>query len=218
MLDRGNHGVLEGVAIAMSYLVIDNFCPDAERVRQSALTAGIDTWRPSKGQVGSSVYEGMGFWGDHALMVKSLMHAMGGPIVPNTLYFRVTNEETEQAYIHSDRETGSNTCVCYLTDHADLYGTAFYRHKATGLTEMPSMEEMHKSGIFEELRDDMVARDPAKWEELDFVQGRKNRALIFKAPMFHSRLPVGGFGNDAVSGRMVWVSHFYRLGPNGELV
>ena len=196
----------------MSYLVTDNFCAEIDRVIQSAHAAGFNTWLPNKGEVGSSVYEGMGFWGEHALMVRSLMKAMGGPVIPNTLYFRATNTDTERAYIHSDRESGANTCVCYLTDHADEYGTAFYRHKTTGLLEMPSFAAMRDAGTFDELKADMVSRDPDKWEQVDFVRGRKNRALIFPAPMFHSRLPTGGFGDSPETARIVWVSHFYRIG------
>lgn len=202
----------------MSYLVIDNFCEDAERVRQSALAAGISTWLPNKGEVGSSIYEGMGFWGEHALMVRSLMRAMGGPVVPNTMYFRVTTPGMERAYIHSDRESGNHTCVAYLTDHAESYGTAFFRHKPTGLEAMPSFQEMRDAGTFEQLKSDMVSRDPAKWEQVDFVQGRKNRALIFNAPLFHSRFPLEGIGTGPENGRMVWVSHFHKLGPSGEFV
>jgi hypothetical protein len=50
------------------------------------------------------------------------------------------------------------------------------------------------------------------------VQGRKNRALIFNAPLFHSRFPLGGIGTNADDARMVWVSHFHKLGPSGEFV
>lgn len=202
----------------MSYLVIDDFCADLERVRQSALDAGMDTWRPNAGEVGSSVYDGMGFWGEHALMLAPLMRAIGGVVVPNSMFFRATNVGTEAAYIHSDRMSGAHTCVAYLTDHAATYGTAFWRHKRTGLTEMPTFEQMRDAGILDELKQDMVSRDPSQWEQLDFVQGRRNRALIFPAPLFHSRVPVDGFGDDAQSGRMVWVSHFFKLAPTGDLV
>ena len=202
----------------MSYVVNDNFCPDVDRVIESAFAAGFDTWRPNKGEVGSSIYDGMGFWGDHALMVHSLMRALNGPVVPNTLYFRATNTDTERAYIHSDRESGSYTCVCYLTEHEAEYGTAFYQHKRTGLREMPSFRDMRDKDILDELKADMVSRDPDKWTQLDFVRGAKNRALIFDAPLFHSRLPVSGFGDAPKSGRIVWVSHFHKLGPSGELV
>ena len=201
----------------MSFVVIDNFCNDLERVKQSAFAAGFDTWRPNKGEVGSSVYEGMGFWGNHALMLQALMRSMGGVVVPNSMFFRVTNEGMEKAYIHSDRESGSHTCVCYLTDHAEESGTAFFRHKSTGLTEMPSFQEMRETGVMDELKADMVSRDPSKWEQLDYVRGVKNRALIFNAPLFHSRYPLEGIGNNFETGRLVWVSHFYKISPSGEL-
>ena len=202
----------------MTYLVFDDFCPEIAQVIASAHAAGFDTWRPNKGAVGSSIYDGMGFWGDHALMLRALMRHAGGIVVPNTLYFRVTNADTERAYIHSDRETGTHTCVAYLSEHDEPSGTAFFRHKRTGLREMPSFAEMVGEGIFEELRDDMVSRDPDKWEQTDFVRGAYNRALVFPAPLFHSRFPLEGIGTTADDGRLVWVSHFYKMAGNGELV
>lgn len=202
----------------MSFLVIDNFCGDVEGVRLSAIAAGFDTWNPNKGEVGSSVYAGMGFWGKHALMVSSLMRAIGGVVIPNSMFFRVTNVGMERAYIHSDRESGSHTCVTYLTDHDEESGTAFFMHKRTGLREMPSFQQMSDDGILEELKQDMVSRDPSKWVQTDYVRGVKNRALIFNAPLFHSRLPLDGIGTDTGTGRMVWVSHFHKLGPSGELI
>lgn len=201
----------------MSYLVVDNFCDNPERVKASAFAAGFDTWRPNKGEVGSSVYEGMGFWGDHALMLHALMRATSGVVVPNTVYFRVTNVGMERAYIHSDRETGNYTCVCYLTQHEEESGTAFFRHKRTGLTAMPSLAEMRETGLLDELKADMVSRDPDKWEQTDYVRGAYNRALIFSAPLFHSRFPLEGIGDSAETGRLVWVSHFMKLNPAGEL-
>jgi hypothetical protein len=134
------------------------------------------------------------------------------------MFFRVTNVGMERAYIHSDRESGTHTCVVYLTDHEEESGTAFFQHKSTGLKEMPSFQELRESGLMDELRQDMVSRDPSKWTQLDYVRGVKNRALIFNAPLFHSRFPLDGIGSDAQSGRLVWVCHYYRLGPSGELI
>lgn len=201
----------------MSYLVIDNFCPEIETVRLSALAAGFDTWRPNKGEVGSSIYEGMGFWGDHALMIRALIGAVG-MVAPNTMYFRYTVPGMEKAYIHSDRESGNHTCICYLTDHDEDYGTAFFTHKRTGLSEMPSFSQMQEDGILEELKRDMVSRDPSKWIQTDFVRGKKNRGLIFSAPLFHSRFPIEGIGSNADNARMVWASHFNKIAPNGTFV
>lgn len=201
----------------MSYLVVDDFCDDLSRVRASAFAAGFDTWRPNKGEVGSSVYEGMGFWGDHSVMLRSLMRAVNQVVIPNSMFFRVTNVGTERAYIHSDRETGSKTCVAYLSEHEEESGTAFFMHKRTGLTAMPSFREMQERGILDELKEDMVSRDPDKWVQLDVVRGRYNRALIFDAPLFHSRFPLEGIGTTHESGRLVWVSHFFNLDSAGAL-
>jgi Family of unknown function (DUF6445) len=200
----------------MSYIVVDNFCNHLDKVKKSVFDAGFDTWNPNKGEVGSSIYEGMGFWGEHAVMVASIMRAVNGVVVPNTMYFRVTNVGMEKAYIHSDRESGNHTCICYLTDHDEESGTAFFRHKRTGLISMPSFAEMKESGIMDELKSDMVSRDPDKWEQMDYVKGRLNRALIFRAPLFHSRFPLEGIGTDNESGRLVWVSHFNKLNAVGE--
>lgn len=202
----------------MGYVVIDGFCENPETVRDSVLAAGVGTWRPNKGEVGSSVYDGMGFWGDHAILIRALMVAVGGAVVPNSMFFRVTNEDTEGAYIHSDRESGNHTCVCYLSDHKDEYGTAFWRHKKTGWTEMPSFEDMQAMGVMDAMKSDMVDRTASAWERTDFVRGTMNRALIFPAPLFHSRVPVSGFGNDAGDGRMVWVCHFNKIAPNGTFL
>src|SRR5690606_33078133 len=132
-----------------NYIVVDDFCEHLEVVKASAHEAGFSKWLPNKGEVGSSIYEGMAFWGTHALMLRPLMQAVGGVVVPNSMFFRSTNEGMEKAYIHSDRQTGNYTAVVYMTEHETPYGTAFYKHIPTGLTEMPTFEEMKKEGIFD---------------------------------------------------------------------
>lgn len=200
----------------MSYRVIDDFCPHLDAVIASAKAAGFGTWRPPSGEVGDAVYDGMGYIGDHAPMHAALMRHMG-IVVPNWSFFRSTNKDAVQkAYIHSDRESGAHTCVAFLSDHDERYGTAFYRHRKTGWTSMPSVNQMRELGVFDAMKEDMISRDPAKWEETDFVSGRKNRAVIFDAPLFHSRVPVDGFGATPNDGRMVWACHFYLVAPNGE--
>lgn len=202
----------------LDYEVVNDFCEDVDLVKQSVFDAGFGTWRPNKGEVGSSIYEGMGFYGAHAPMLRSLIAATNSVVVPNSMFFRVTNVDTETAYIHSDREMGAHTCIVYLSEHEESYGTAFFRHKPTGLIEMPSFAEMKEMGIFEQLKEDMVERDPDKWEQLDFIEGKYNRALIFRAPLFHSRFPVHGIGDDSTSGRLIWATHFYKLNGFGELL
>ena len=200
-----------------SYKVIDDFLTYPDAVRQSALDSGFGTWAPSKGKVGSSIYTGMNYTGLHAIPLHALAVAQGGAVFPNSMFFRVSNVDTEKAYIHSDREMGSRTCILYLSKHEEVTGTAFWRHKRSGLVEMPSFAEQDEKGLAEELAADMVSADPEKWEQIDFVRGFHNRALIFHAPLFHSRCPCNGIGTTPEDGRMIWASHFFMLGPKGEL-
>lgn len=192
--------------------VKDDFCDEPELVRQSALESGFGTWRPNKGEVGSSIYDGMSFWGRHSLMLRALSAAMGNrPIFPNNMFFRVTRPETEAAYVHSDRHWGEWTCVAYLSKHTEVSGTGFYRHRSTQLCEMPPFDEMKTKwpeGAFELLKNDMVSGGEAQWEQLDFVRGLFNRAVIFHAPLFHARCPKHGLGENDEAGRMIWACHF----------
>lgn len=193
-----------------SLIVKDGFCSDPESVRRSALESGFGSWRPSKGKVGSSVYDGMNFEGDHALMLLALSQGLGGiPIYPRRSFFRITTPETERAYIHSDRSSGSWTCVAYLSEHEEESGTQFYRHRQTGLFEMPTFAEMEGREEFDELKKDMIHGGYAEWKKTHFVCAQFNSAVIFHAPLFHSRFPLHGIGDGKPeNSRMVWVSHF----------
>jgi len=82
---------------------------------------------------------------------------------------------------------------------------------------MPNFYDMREMGILEELKADMVSRDPDKWEQVGYVEGKYNRALIFEAPLFHSRFPLEGIGNSNENGRLIWATHFYKLNGYGEL-
>jgi hypothetical protein len=181
-----------------------------DRVRQSALESGFGTWRPNKGEVGSSVYDGMNFWGDHATLLRSLTKAAGKPVYPNSMFFRVTNIETEGAYVHSDREMGDHTAIVYLSKHDDEgSGTGLFEHTETGMRRMPSFAELRKKPEFlEQLKAEMVAGDPEHWNMWHFVQGYYNRAFIFEAPLFHSRFPKHGYGTTPEDGRLIWGCHF----------
>lgn len=197
-------------------MVKDNFAEFPKEARESALASGFGTWSPSAGKIGSSKYDGMNFNGLHSVMVRALSYALGNrPIFPNSMFFRVTTPDTERAYIHSDRAQGGWTCVAYLSEHDEPSGTGFYRHRETGLLQMPTWEEMEAAtnseedeAKFDRLKQDMITGGEHEWELLDFVRGQFNRAVIFYAPLFHARHPLHGIGGDPASARMVWVSHF----------
>jgi len=190
--------------------VIDDFSDSVDVVVASAHAAGFAPWSPNKGSLGKTAYQGMGFCGEHAFLVRDLIYAVGDVVVPNYMFFRLTNAETEKASIHSDRESGSWTCVVYLSDHDQPSGTVFYRHVATGLTEMPSLEELEYMPEKDQLLADIESADSAKWEVVGYTEGKFNRALVFHAPLFHSRTLV------KEENRLVWVSHFHKISGNGK--
>lgn len=191
------------------FMVFDKFLPDPAALRNSALQAGFGTWRPNKGEVGSSNYAGMCFWGDHATPMRQLTKAVGQPIYPGSMFFRSTNKDTEAAYVHSDREAGEYTAILYLSEHAAAdSGTGFYRNRRTGKAYMDSFAEMAATAEFEILKEEMVDGSNKYWEQLKFIPGDYNRMLVFHAPLFHARTPKNGFGDTAEDGRMVWVAHF----------
>lgn len=189
--------------------LFDDFLADPAAVRQSALASGFGSWKPSKGAIGSSVYEGMNFYGDHATILEAIHRKVGFLGYPNSMLFRVTNETTERAYVHSDVTAGDTTCILYLSEHTDRYGTGFYRHRETGsLTMAPLAELAQDPTRFERMKADINDSGDHLWEEVQFVEGKLNRAIIFKSHRWHRRFPEHGFGSDEKSGRMIWICHF----------
>jgi len=191
--------------------VFDDFLASPITVRYSALVSGFGSWRPTKGAIGSSVYDGMNFYGDHASIVETIEKKVGKIGYANSMCFRITNATTERAYVHSDNAAGDMTCIVYLSDHEDKYGTGFYRHKETDSLTMPPLAELAKNhSQFEKLKADMNDSSETYWDEVQFVEGRFNRAVVFPSNRYHRRFPLNGFGNNEDDGRMIWIGHFKR--------
>ena len=90
-----------------------------------------------------------------------------------------------------------------------MSGTAFYRHRETGWTDLPALEELVQDQVFfQKIRQQMLDASEADWEMYEFIEARYNRCLIFDAPKIHCRIPKVGFGTNEENSRMVWVCHF----------
>lgn len=194
------------------YMVFDGFVREPDAVRQSALNVGFGSFVPKEGEFGPKELTGMCFWGDHSTLLRHLSICCGQPIYPTGMFFRVTNEDTEKAYVHSDREDGEFTAIWYASKHEpDQSGTAFFKHKKTGSIILPGsyaeMKEKDESA-FEVLKDEMRFGGVETWDMIQYVPGLYNRCLVFDARLYHSRYPMHGHGSTAEDGRMVWVAHF----------
>lgn len=189
--------------------MLDNFLANPDAVRSSALASGFGSWKPTKGEIGSSVYDGMNFYGDHATIIETIYKKVGMIGYPNSVLFRVTNKDTERAYVHSDNAAGDTTCIVYLSEHSDKYGTGFYKHKESDSLCMPPLHVLAKvPDVFTKLKEEINDSSEKYWEEVQFVQGAYNRAVIFKSPRYHRRFPEHGFGTNEQTGRMIWIGHF----------
>lgn len=193
-------------------LVVDNFLEDPDTMRQSAISSGFGTWRPSKGAIGPDKFEGVNFYGNHGTGVRALAKGLSRPIYPNKFFFRLTTEDTEEAVVHSDIFTGDLTCILYLSKHEDN-GTEFYRHKPTDTYALPPLKQFYADQEnFDRMKKDCSHRDQEIWDKVNFVEGKYNRAVIFPSPVFHCRYPYTGFGHGPEDGRMIWGCHFYMEG------
>lgn len=151
----------------------------------------------------------MNFYGDHATIIETIYKKVGMIGFPNSVLFRVTNETTERAYVHSDNAAGDTTVIVYLSHHDDKYGTGFYKHKESGSLSMPPLATLAKCpAVFNQLKFEINDSSDKYWQEVEFVQGKYNRAVVFKSNRYHRRFPDHGFGTDAETGRMIHISHF----------
>jgi hypothetical protein len=189
-------------------LVVDDFVRDPDAVRQSALTSGFGTWQPTNTIIGYETYDGVNINGMHSVLIKALTDSMGCSIYPESMIFRVTGEKTDPATIHSDRMFGSYSCIVYLSREYEKSGTGFYKHLRSGSCEMPSLNSILGTPEFDLLKREMYEAKDQDWEQVHYVEGKYNRALIFKAPLYHARVPRLCKGTTPEDSRMIWITHF----------
>lgn len=105
----------------------------------------------------------------------------------------------DRSWIHADDYT-TWAGVVYLTPDAPLSGgTGIFRHKATGLSEMPESKET----LAEIYKD---SQDITKWELMDRVGNVFNRIVIYRGALFHTSLDY--FGKDKYNGRLFQLFFF----------
>ncbi len=90
--------------------------------------------------------------------------------------------QKEPNFIHNDTDMGELAAFVYLNpDPPKEDGTAFWQYKATGRREGPPL-----SGE--------VGRDLNQWDRWLTVPAVFNRAVVFDAPLFHSRAIESNYG------------------------
>jgi hypothetical protein len=192
----------------MKVLVVDDFVRNPDEVRQSALISGFGTWHPTNTILAYENYDGVNINGKHSTLIKALTDSMGCSIYPESMIFRVTGEKSDPSRIHSDRMFGMYSCIVYLSREYEASGTGFYQNIRTGSCEMPAVGSVVGTAEFDLLKREMDEANEKDWKQMHYVEGKYNRALIFKAPLYHARIPKFGKGTTPEDSRMIWVCHF----------
>lgn len=90
---------------------------------------------------------------------------------------------------HTDNSMGLYSLMLYMNDSLDG-GTAFIRHKQTGMMYAPESQEF--VDLAEKDQNELSA-----WAIVEQAIMKENRAVIFDAGLFHCAMPIGGFGEGA---------------------
>jgi hypothetical protein len=110
-----------------------------------------------------------------------------------------------KSWIHRDCTDWAG--VLYLTPNAPINsGTAFYKHKETGLEKI---EKDTPKEISKKLDNDSYNMD--KWEMVDMVGNKFNRLVLFRGTRSHKSMEY--FGEDKNNGRLFQLFFFNEIGP-----
>ena len=105
----------------------------------------------------------------------------------------------DRSWIHADQTT-KWAAVCYLTPDAPLSGgTGLFRHKPTGLSMAPRLEDgSYDRELLASIYKD--SQDMTKWEMVDRIGNKYNRLIMYRGDHFHMSLDY--FGQDLYDGRL----------------
>ena len=101
--------------------------------------------------------------------------------------------------VHHDWLMGDYSLMLYLNDNEG--GTALVKHNETGISYAP------QSQTFSSIKQ-ADKNDPSKWERIQSVKMKQNRAFIFDARQMHCAEPIGGFGESQQESRIVLTCFF----------
>lgn len=197
----------------LNNVILDDFYPTPlalQRVARS-ITYKTETYEGHE-------YKGIGLGFSPEGIWEYISGPLGRPVYPTMEYFRLGTEDAEPTtYIHADNAIASRAAVLYLSDapNSVIGGTAFWKHKETGLTHMPTEEWVRKNiGDSDDAIKQFIKKlneegnDEKYWQMTDLVGQKFNRITIYRGNQFHSRYPKSGWGKDVNDGRLAWTGFF----------
>ena len=176
-------------------VVLEDFLPEFDRVRKHAQLSHFYDWEAQDGEVYKRI---------SLLHVPGMLQALEenlGPVRIAAMGYRLNYEgEDPNQSIHADLGFATHACVVYLNPGDS--GTAFWKHRETGATDIWYGER----DLYEQVKKDF--ENPDAWEQRQVVPTKPNRAVIYKGNMFHSRFPFKAFGSTPEDGRLVAIAFF----------
>jgi hypothetical protein len=187
--------------------VVDNFYKDSGAVRSLALNVHYQdvTKLNYPGEQSIHAYVSKG--------IKEKFEAiLGSEIVIDEERltfgkFRVmTDDDRSWLKVHVDGIADWSGVIYLNNDDQRQGGTAFYKHRETGLVGPPSKEQICKLGFknYDEFEEQIIGKDTLdveKWEQVMFVGMRFGRLVLFKGnELFHAH--THAFGRDIQDGRL----------------
>ncbi|MFF3377815.1 DUF6445 family protein [Streptomyces sp. NPDC002680] len=203
-------------------IIVDDFYANPEAVRAKALTSRFANIEPT---------DYPGFASQLVIGSRSLEQVFTGLIGAELNVDRdrftwggfryITEKSGRSAIVHADVAADWAGMV-YLTPNAPMSsGTAFFRHRATGLSSPPTDREARAMGYADSSEfDDQVIRpdkaDLSKWEQIARIGPVYNRLILFRGSE-HYHAPMGGCGDCAKTARLTHIFFVNELPPLGAV-
>lgn len=180
----------------------DDFAPNALEVRNAVIANGFSSEiGPDGGKyIGISQYQ-VPHWS------KRIGELLGCTIDPKLSCFRLNLAgELPHSWVHSDEICAEWASVLYLNLPEQCQGgTAFWRHKKTGITRTPfNLSQPQHIWLTAEWK----KKDA--WEQYGMATMKFNRFITYPTCFFHSRWPWEAFGTSPEDGRLIWVCFYDR--------
>jgi GNAT superfamily N-acetyltransferase len=178
-------------------LIVDDFLT-AEELHSECIHAFVSEFEDWKGPDGQTYKRICRFDSDD---LRRKVESVMGPVDMHGMAYRLNfGGELPNAAIHSDLGWGTHAMVLYL--QGDQTGTAFWRHRETGATQIREGDQE----LLQKVEGDWD--NPDAWEQVAHVNARPGRAIFYASATFHSRRPFAAAGEGPDDGRLIVVAFF----------
>ncbi|WP_143742942.1 DUF6445 family protein [Maricaulis sp. W15] len=191
----------------MTHIIIDDFLPEPERVRQAALSLTYPP-RPERASYpGRNAATALNLDGIEQL-VGQIVHERVAP-APQSSHAvprLALDGDGSRASVHIDFNHWSAMIFLTRPEHC-VGGTHFFRHRATGWDRAPVFPGEAEAKGFKNADDAVRSilaadqQDRSKWEETMIAPMRYNRIVLFRGYMWHDAGV--SFGDTPENGRLI---------------